>query len=158
MVQERWDRLIGTIREVAKNSGMIRNSKAAGKGKRWQDREIRQQKSNTWKALNKWLKSKKDEDREKLKEERGRLKDIIKKKKEEEREKRWEEVQNSKGMNEFWKAINKFRTRRKKRGGKIGKKAWDRHFRELLGAREGEVREGGDISGLEDEQDGGKRN
>lgn len=40
-------------------------------------------------------------------------------------------------MGEFWNSINKFRTRRIKKGGNIKKKDWDAHFKKLLGASEG---------------------
>lgn len=66
---------------------------------------------------------------------------MIGRRKEEDREKEWREVRYSKGMNEFWKVINRFRLRRKKKGGNIEKKEWDNHFRNLLEAKRGE--EGG---------------
>lgn len=50
-------------------------------------------KTNTWKALKKWLISKKEEDRKLLiKKERKKLKDIIEKKKEKEKVKKWKKV------------------------------------------------------------------
>ena len=98
------------------------------------DADIKEQKNRTWKALKVWVKSRKEEDREKLKVERGKLREIRRRKKEEEREEKWKRVEDSRGMTEFWNAIRSFRPRKNRKGANIKKHEWNEHFKKLLGA------------------------
>lgn len=55
--QERWEELVRKIKETARELKMLKESVGRGE-KRWQDKEIREQKRKTWEALKKMVKYK----------------------------------------------------------------------------------------------------
>lgn len=100
-----------------------------------------------WRALKKWIRTRNEGDKEELREEKRRLKDIRRKKREEEKDQKRERLEKSRNMNEFWEAIKEFRTKRKRKGEGIEKEKWLEHFMGLLGGEEGNEGEGGGVRG-----------
>lgn len=134
-VQERWDILTKVIWEVSREFKMVKEIGGSwGEGER--DVDIKEQKRRVWAALRKWVKTRREEDREELKRERKRLKEVRRIKKEEEREEKRSRLESSRTMSDFWKAIREFKGRRKRKGDSIGKKKWEEHFKGLLGGEE----------------------
>lgn len=153
-IQERWDRLKENIWEVGREMKLVKIIKGE-EGWKENDEDIREQKKKMWKALKQWLSSKSEEDKMELREERKRLKTILKEKKEEKKMEKMRRVEDSKNMSEFWKAVNGFKARRKRKGGKIGKEEWINHFKKLLGGEDekgGEEKNGGGTSRGEEER------
>lgn len=68
-----------------------------------------------WAALKRWINTRREEDREELKKERKRLKEIRREKEVEAREKKRSRLEKSRTMSDFWKAIREYRPRKKKK-------------------------------------------
>lgn len=142
--QEKWEKMRMVINKAAEELKLVtRGGRGVKKGGIENDREVKEQKIQVMKALKRWVKSGEEEDKKGLKEERKKLRKIKEDKKREKREEEWERVENSKGMQEFWEAMDRFRAKRKSKGMNIKKVQWLEHFRNLLG-KEGEKVEVGE--------------
>lgn len=89
-IQERWEILTKSIWEVGKEQKMVKvlgDWKAGGAGGE-RDEDIKAQKESVWAALKRWINTRREEDREELKKERKRLKEIRREKEVEAREKK----------------------------------------------------------------------
>lgn len=139
---ERWTKLKETIWTAAEKAGLVKTALRGGKNEIWLSEEEKLQKKKVWACLKKYLKNKTDRNRIALADERKEWREIIEKKQKEWFEKRWRLVTECKDMAEWWRAIGKFRTKRKYAGENIGKGEWVEHFKELLnGAGEDEGQE-----------------
>lgn len=136
-------------RELGKKLSLVKE--IGGVAGEERDGDIKAQKNKVRVALRKWVKSRREGDKEELKRERQRLNEARKAKKEEERLKVRARLENSKLMTEFWAAIRGFRPKRKRRGENIEKEKQEGHFKSLLGGETGEE-EGVDLGGEEEEE------
>lgn len=73
-LQERRNRLLRNIWKVEKKLKMVKEIKEGEPEEK--DENVKTQKTNTWEILKKWTRTKKEGDREELKKERKRLKEI----------------------------------------------------------------------------------
>lgn len=149
-VQEKWEILTNAIWDVGREIKMVKEIGNWKGGER--DVDIKAQKRKTWAALKKWVKRRKEKDREELKRERKKLKEIMRIKKDEEREKKRSRLENCRSISEFWGgARREFRGGRKRKGESIEKDRWEENFKGLLGGviERVEGRERGEFRGEE---------
>lgn len=132
-IQKRWECLRDTITTVAKNLGMVRKEHNQNFSPEFGG-EAREQRKIVWESLKKWLKSKDDEDKRKLKNDRVKLKEIRERLKREKLEQKWKLIEESRDMKNFWEAVGSFRPKKTRKGDNIKKNEWVKHFRQLLGA------------------------
>lgn len=151
---ERMAELIECVKEAAKRSGMTKKP-TKRRGQAWFDEECRESRRIVWKALTKYIKSKKMVDRQTLCKEKTKLKLQYERKKSQYWEERWKSVEQSKTIKDFWSAIRTFRPRKKVSGRGIKAEEWLEHFKKLLGGSESSERETTwlDEVGAEDEEE-----
>lgn len=98
-LQKRWDIIIKNIWEAGRELKMVKEIKRENNGE-WNG-AIREHKRKTWKALKVWTKTRNEKDREDLKRERKRLREIRKEKQKEVRGRKRKKLENNKNMGEF---------------------------------------------------------
>lgn len=152
--QEKWENMVKCIWETGRELKMVK--KVGGEERAWGVegfREVINQKKKTWKALRRWAKKREEKDKETLRFERKKLKEIRREKKREIMKEKWENLERSRTVEEFWKAINGFRKKRERITGGIKKEEWLRHFKQLLGEAKRED-EGARETGRNEEANG----
>lgn len=92
---------------------------------------MREQKRNTWRGLKKSAKSRNEEDREKLRNERKKLRVKIAEKKEKMKAKTGR-IENSRYLSEFWQAFRVFRSRKKRKWEDLRQENLLNHFKKIL--------------------------
>lgn len=137
--QERWENLVKFMWEAGRESKMI---KIMGEKERaWGvegNKEVRDQKRRTWNVLKKWAKSREDRDKEILRAERKKLKEIRTEKKGEIMKEKLEKLEKGRTMADFWEGIRGFRRRKERILGGRKKEEWLGQFKKLLGEKKKE--------------------
>ena len=140
-LNKRWTNLIESIWKASEKVGMVK--KLADKEWTYMEKKlVKDQKRSVWKALKDYTKNKSEVGKNILKQERKNLRELIKRIRLEEEEEKVKQVKKSKNIREYWKAIGKYRRKKKNRKGNISKERWVEHFKNLLcGNKQNEFRE-----------------
>lgn len=137
--ENKWERIKEIIWETAREEGLVKErcGRRRDRDNKW-TAACREARKENWENLKEWLKDRCIQKRKKYLMSKRKLKKIIREEGIRWRKERWEELDNARDMGGWWKALNRFRGKRKGEiGGQIKEERWVEHFSKLLNRGEG---------------------